>query len=246
MNQIIDYVTQHSAWFVGGMILVVLAVIGYYADKSNFGQGKNAEPEKQKTEKDISKTRLMDVAVEEPLKNAERTKTKDKTENKGKQNVNLEDGSEKELAGSQMQVEKSVNNNKDSNITDSLTSQVEKKPIEFLEAIEAKVYKNLPKEKEIVEEITKLKEATNKISKPAKTKKTKTAARDAAFDRFEKEFESLLPKKDIINADLLSDIDELELGKTQKIKFNEVPDLDDIDLPKIKKSVNEDQDIWKF
>ena len=45
---------------------------------------------------------------------------------------------------------------------------------------------------------------------------------------------------------MLEDIDELELGKTRKIDLNLVPDLDDIDLPKIKKLVDDEQDVWKF
>jgi predicted negative regulator of RcsB-dependent stress response len=60
MNQILDYIVQNSAWFIGGVILIVLAVIGYYADKTNFGQGKNASPEKQKT-LDISQTLSLPI-----------------------------------------------------------------------------------------------------------------------------------------------------------------------------------------
>jgi len=65
-------------------------------------------------------------------------------------------------------------------------------------------------------------------------------------NKFNDEFESLVPKKELINTDLLSDIDILELDKTQKFDLSAMPDLDDIELPKIKNIVEEEQDIWKF
>ena len=44
----------------------------------------------------------------------------------------------------------------------------------------------------------------------------------------------ILPKKELITSDLLNDIDDLELDKTQKLNLNDIPNLDDIELPKIK------------
>lgn len=65
------------------------------------------------------------------------------------------------------------------------------------------------------------------------------------YDELNKEVEELLPKKDVIDDDLLSDINNLSLDKTQKYNFGDIPDLDDVILPKIKKS-DESEDIWKF
>lgn len=48
MDEIIEYVTQNYIWFLGGMIVILLAIIGSYADKTNFGQKKI----KDKKEKD--------------------------------------------------------------------------------------------------------------------------------------------------------------------------------------------------
>lgn len=48
MTEIIEYVTQNYIWFLGGMIVILLAIIGSYADKTNFGQKKI----KSKKEKD--------------------------------------------------------------------------------------------------------------------------------------------------------------------------------------------------
>lgn len=65
------------------------------------------------------------------------------------------------------------------------------------------------------------------------------------YDALNKEVKDLLPKKEVIDDDMLSDINNLSLDKTQKYNFGDIPDLDDVDLPKIKKA-DDDEDIWKF
>lgn len=205
MNQIVNFVMQNSAWFIGGLILIILAVIGYYADKTNFGQGKTTESEKNNNNnnKIIDENNFLEE-VDSNLTNDEKT-----------------------IAPQE-------------NILEEKSTQ----QLDFLNKVEDKLSKDESKTNDIKENLPKKQEVNT--AKTVKPKKSKLTAEEAAFDKFEKEFESLLPKKELINADLLSDIDELELGKTQKIKLNEVPDLDDIDLPKIKKLVNDEEDIWKF
>lgn len=65
-----DFLTNYIMWFVGGGLVVVLAVVGFFAEKSNFGK-KNIEEnkvnkeEKQKEEsspeenKEIEKRKKM-------------------------------------------------------------------------------------------------------------------------------------------------------------------------------------------
>ena len=36
----IEYIVGHYAWFLGAILLILFAVLGYYADKTNFGQKK--------------------------------------------------------------------------------------------------------------------------------------------------------------------------------------------------------------
>ena len=52
MKQVIEYVVQNYAWFLGGIILILLAIVGYYADKTNFGQGKSDKSKKDNLEND--------------------------------------------------------------------------------------------------------------------------------------------------------------------------------------------------
>ena len=71
-------------------------------------------------------------------------------------------------------------------------------------------------------------------------------AKHRLFEKFDKEFNEILPEKEIINDDLLDEIDNLSLDKTQKIQLTDIPDLDDVELPKIKSLETVDEDIWKF
>lgn len=43
MNSFIEFITVNYAWFLFGTIIILLAVIGYYADKTNFGQKDNSD-----------------------------------------------------------------------------------------------------------------------------------------------------------------------------------------------------------
>ena len=40
MQSIMEYILANYAWILFFSIIILLAIIGYYADKTNFGQGK--------------------------------------------------------------------------------------------------------------------------------------------------------------------------------------------------------------
>ena len=119
--------------------------------------------------------------------------------------------------------------------------------------------KNTPKEKEVQPQ-TEIKEEKDTVDITMVPKKEETndvsiedidsalfapIDNNSEYDELNKEVKGLLSKKELIDGDLLHDIDTLSLDKTQKYNFGDIPDLDDVDLPEIKKS-EEDGDIWKF
>ena len=55
MKDILEYIMANYTWFLGGAIIILLAIIGSYADKTNFGQGK----EKIKDDKSIDDNKKM-------------------------------------------------------------------------------------------------------------------------------------------------------------------------------------------
>ncbi len=210
MIQILEYIVSHYAWFLGGAILVLLAIVGYYADKTNFGQGKNIELEKDKS-KDITNMRLSETIGEAQKEN----------------DVIKKD-------------ESMQNNILDSKKTEdnSLLDITQPQKVENASNSDASVKENFEK-REV---------AANQVINVAVTeqKNNEKTAEEVALENFNKEFDSLLPKKELIATDLLNDIDELSFERTQKINLAELPDLDDIELPEIKNLVNEEQDVWKF
>lgn len=60
MSQFLEYISSNYTWILGGAIVILLAIIGYYADKTNFGQGQKKQND---LKKDLSKQN--DVIYEE-------------------------------------------------------------------------------------------------------------------------------------------------------------------------------------
>ena len=225
MTQVLEYILANYTWFLVGAVLVLLAIIGYYADKTNFGQGNKTSQNQNDLGKnednsiDISNVRLSDVT---------------KPENKN------------EILDIPVDVS---NNNSDENIQISLTdsnselnaeNSIVKDNNDTVNNMDVK-FNKIENTEPSVEQISTTEESQDVINNESVVQ-----SNEEKFNMFSAEFDSLLPKKNIINTDLLSDIEDLELDKTQKIDLSGVPDLDDIELPKIVGLSSNDEDIWKF
>ena len=162
MSEILEYILANYTWILGVTIIILLAIIGNYADKTDFGQKKEINEKNHNQE--------IDNLPEETLQK--------KPEN------------------------------------------IENKPGKEEVATEQKTTKD------------NLEDGENKF--------------EDKFEELNQEVEEFLPKKNLIDNDLLDEIDNLSLDKTQKIKLDDIPDLDDVELPKIKNLKSNDEDIWKF
>ena len=234
MMHILEYILENYTWFLVGIVLILLAIIGYYADKTNFGHGKKNTQKENDILQDNDKTinieniGLLDategekkeVPVNEDIKND----NSGDVNNLVSQNVEsiYNDPSNKTLENGVKNIDESVNQ-----IQNDLVNQ-SNNVMNLSAAIPSEQIDNLQNKENNADD-----DNTLQIN-------------EEKFNMFSAEFESLLPKKNIINTDLLSDIDDLELDKTQKIDLNGVPDLDDIELPKIMELSEENEDIWKF
>ena len=221
MTQVLEYITQNYTLFLFGAIMILLAVIGYYAEKTNFGQGK---VDKKKDEKNSNK--------EIDLKNS-----------------NLEGVTNNIDDNSKLDIENDIQNNTE-NLVDDMTVDVEINSIEKNENITEPVHEKEEIVNPIIDAINK---ELNLVSpdvifnvEEIKKEETKNKKREEAFNKFSDEFDALLPKREIISDDLLSEIDDLELGKTQKFNLKDFKRFDNIKLPRISDTVTDDQDIWKF
>ena len=184
MQAFLEYIMLNYTLFLGGAIIILLAIIGYYADKTNFGQGKKDE-------------------------------IKDN-------NLNLEELADKEAADEF---------NLDS--FDELSEETELSENSDL----------IENQEEISPDIEVIENSQENISNQAVRSEINF---EEEFEKFDKEFNDILPKKEIIDDELLDEIENLSLDKTQKIELSDIPDLDDVELPKIKSLEPEEEDVWKF
>lgn len=66
MKEIIEYIMNNYTWFLGGLIIILLAIIGRYADKTNFGQ-----PKIKKQEENLNPVNSLDGKLLSDLTNKE-------------------------------------------------------------------------------------------------------------------------------------------------------------------------------
>lgn len=207
MISILEYIMSHYTLFLGGAIIILLAIIGRYADKTNFGQGKTKESNQEKTKEveESNKFDTLQAAVE-----------------------NMQD---KEIQ---------LSNTKEVNVTEQpVEKELQLPEAKELNIIEGKEPSVLNKQEIQVEE--------NIVSTTNSTKEIEKEFNfEEKFDRFDREFNEILPKKETIDDQILDEIENLSLDKTQKIDLTDIPSLDDVELPKIKNIKPEIDDIWKF
>ena len=162
MKAFLEYIVSNYTWFLSGTIIILLAIIGSYAEKTNFGQGRPKEPKNENTNDfELPQDKTISEYVND--------------------NINGNDFSDLAIP-----TEMDDNNSKKENYEDF----------------------------------------------------------EKSFQNFDEEFNEVLPEKDIIDDDLLDDIDDLSFDKTQKINLGDIPDLDDVELPEIKKIKSDDENIW--
>ncbi len=233
MTQLVEYIIQNYTWFLGGTILILLAIIGYYADKTNFGQNKL---------KDIKsdEENFLNNNLEENVLTKENDVIQQNNLNKEKMGVELDD-SNFEVNYDTM-TEESI-------LKDDFSKVSTGNLIDSFNTLEQEIQvENINDEVEYnPNKISDVLSANNINKKEIEVKeKVSVALNEEEIEKFNQEFNSILPEKELISDDLLSDIDDLRLDKTQKIDLSGIPNLDDIELPKIKNLVQKEQDIWKF
>lgn len=199
MEKILEYILLNYTWFLFGAIIILLAIIGRYADKTNFGQGQIKETQEKTKEENLELQK--DITFKDYVN----------------QNKEIKKAEEKETLES---------NGSNGVVQDSLNQQI----IDNLNLQNQNVIdSNLNTSNNLLD----LKSQQDKIF-------------EESFEKFDKEFDLILPKKQVIDTDLLEDIDSLSLDNTQKISITDIPDLDDVDLPEIKKLKPDQEDVWKF
>ena len=89
MVNILEYIVSNYVWFLGSAILILLAIIGYYADKTNFGFG-----DKIQEKKELDTSKLQNIGLSNII-NGDMENSNTSNEN----NINAQD----ELINTQVQ-----------------------------------------------------------------------------------------------------------------------------------------------
>lgn len=218
MTKILEYITLNYTWFLGGAILILLAIIGYYADKTNFGQAKSKKDE-------------------------------DDNENKIDESLNLVDSFQTET-DNQMLEEQPIQ--EEVLTSDNVNSEPQNKNINnseevVVEKTKPKITKKKKMKQTDAKKLEEIRRSLMEQKSEIKVELSKVDSKPDVFSAFDDEFNSLVPKKDILEDDLLSDIQDIKIDKPQKKKkeIKDVPDLDNVELPKIKKMESSKKNIWE-
>lgn len=195
MTDIVSIITDNLVWILVVIVVILLAIIGRYADQTNFGEGKKIIKVKKKSSKKDIIDKLA-IEQEEPEKDLTNEINTDNSSEK-KEEVDI--------------IEEMKNNARDNFNPDADTTSVLDQNIQTEEIKEQK----------------------------------KKESEEMSSDEFLKtdDLDILLPKKNVVTGDFLQEVEDINLDFKKKDLLSDIPDLDDVDLPSIRKKKNK-TDIW--
>lgn len=277
MAKILEYISLNYTWFLVTAIVIVLAIIGRYAEKSNFGQDKTKNS--TSTEDGEKKLELEKVTLSDLINKKE--KNTSELEDINAQEIFNENSLEdipdninevQETSTDSLMQQQNVNQSQTTAIdqtnsinsfdfdnqisnNDSVTSDNVEEIAEDLfnpiEPVQTNTIENVP----IVDNNSNIEKSDISTTEEPITFENinenqidtdLTETKEDTIEDFDKVFDTVVPKKDIINDDILEDIEDLSLEKTQVFNTEDIPDLDDVDLPEIRDTNLSENDIWKF
>ena len=115
MDLIIEFVTENFIWIIVGGIVILMAIVGYVADKTDFGRNKiekQPKPEKEKKVKEKKETEKISV-IEENVNDVVNNETVNNEEVLSEQPIEL--SNEVELNNIELQNEVEPLNQMDQN-----------------------------------------------------------------------------------------------------------------------------------
>lgn len=194
MSEIIEFLLENYIWILSIIIVILLAIIGYFADKTNFGQKDfklNDDIKETNTQEDL----LNGIDTNKTLKEAAESLTES-----NKEEVK-EDKHEVEVEKQPVAME----NNPEANLKEELKSEIEEKKLDGV--LETSEDENI---------------------------------------NLDQMFNEVIPVKSLMDDEILDDIDNMTVEPTS-LETKDIPDLDDIELPKIESlATDTEEDIWRF
>lgn len=150
MASILDFFEMYGTWFIVGAVIIVLAIIGRYADKTNFGQNK----EKENNQDNINNEELTNINVNEKVNNDEPIKDEVLEEKNELVNDLVQEESYTPIGLQNTEVELPIDNNKvKEQIQDEIKRENEYSFDDHYDALDEEINSLLPKKETISEDL---------------------------------------------------------------------------------------------
>ena len=134
MKTFLEYIMLNYTWFLGGTIIILLAIIGSYADKTNFGQGKTKEDESEK----LRELQLEKLKLQQQLDQAQKSqKESNVVHKKENQVVSRVDNKVEEITEEVIEIPESKKGGKTTKKEESTLESYEEKYAKFDKAFDA-------------------------------------------------------------------------------------------------------------
>ena len=95
---VVNFVMSYYVWFLAGAILILLAIIGAYADKTNFGQGKKEENKSTDDQIDLKNIKLSDAVGNKNIKDDTKTDNVNMDNNKIDKNISVSENNNNNIS----------------------------------------------------------------------------------------------------------------------------------------------------
>lgn len=236
---LVEYIMYNHTWAILVAIIVILAIIGGYAEKTNFLQGKkNIKQPKEDKNDDLSN--LKNVTLQDAIDPNHVNTPQPIPEAANQQQVVMPANGvvigvpiQQIVPGMAMQPMMGGNM-----VMQPMQGIAPMQPMS--QPVDLTV-SNLPQQQEI--DLTQM---TLDEEPKEEVKEVVEEVTDDEYDKFSEEFDSILPEKSLFEDSGIDDIGEIKVETKSKHKKNDLPSLKNLDLPDIKDLKLDDDDIWKF
>ncbi|MDO4963161.1 MAG: hypothetical protein Q4E75_03595 [bacterium] len=226
MDDILNFLATNYVLIIICAIVILLAVIGYFADETNFGQ-----PKESKSNYDDKKDENKNDLYPKP----------DENSNLLNYQNNLNDHNSN-LTNNQIISQKNDKSDKNVELNNDLINDINNNLKANTELIN-NMNNNLNANNKLINNINN--NLNDKLINNSDYSK-EDISNTNNYENLDKQLDELLPRKGIVETDILDSIDDMSLEKTQKFNFDSLGDLGNIELPSIKNLKKYDEDIWKL
>lgn len=216
-----EFINENYLWFIIGGVILLMALIGFVAEKTNFGRG-NGNKKAKKNKEVVKESVPTEPVVEQNIPDADNLELEQNNNptNTEENNIDVANTVEEDLAAP---IEPITEDNTLNNIDEDLTAPLE--PIVPEEKKEEELLDN------INEDLTVPLNFDNTINnEPTATDKV-----DNVSDNNEKAVEEIIPEEPMIEE--VKENDDILKPNDQDIKLPDIDSLED-DEP--------EEDVWKF